>query len=132
MTLTFPRRSRPGAYRLFACADSAREVRERSERNNCRRSGRRLRCRRRPAGAPGPPARPPGRTRADGDCGSDADAGSRRHHAAEHDHHRRPDGLREATTATFQFTSTEAPAAFECRRDGAAFAACDSPTVLRV
>lgn len=34
--LTVPERTAPGTYRLLACADSRRAVRERSETNNCR------------------------------------------------------------------------------------------------
>ena len=132
VTLTVPATLAPGVYRLFACADSARRVRERSERNNCRRSAKRLRVTAL-GSAPGPGAGPPTppaalaptatatptRTPAPGDTtppNTTITSG--------------PTGSVEATTATFQFTSTEAPAAFECRRDGAAFAACESPRLL--
>jgi Big-like domain-containing protein len=38
-----------------------------------------------------------------------------------------PAALTIATGATFDFSSTESPASFECSRDGAAFTACSSP-----
>jgi CARDB len=37
--LTVPADTPPGAYRLLACADAAKRLKEKSERNNCRASG---------------------------------------------------------------------------------------------
>ena len=132
VTLTVPATLAPGVYRLFACADSARRVRERSERNNCRRSAKRLRVTA-PGSAPGPGAGPP--TPAAGPAPTATAAPTRTPAPTDTTPPNTtitagPTGSVESTTATFQFTSTEAPAAFECRRDGAAFAACDSPRVL--
>ncbi len=50
--LTVPAALAPGVYRLYACADAGRKVKERNERNNCRRAKRALRV----AVAAGPPA----------------------------------------------------------------------------
>lgn len=41
-----------------------------------------------------------------------------------------PAGMVNISTATFQFSATEAPSTFECRLDGAVFAACTSPVNL--
>jgi hypothetical protein len=52
LRVTIPRNTRPGAYRLLACADPRREVTEASERNNCRASRRRVIVSGRDAGTP--------------------------------------------------------------------------------
>lgn len=54
--LTVPAGTPAGNYRLLACADDTRRVRERSERNNCRASAKLLRV---VAPAPPPPPPPP-------------------------------------------------------------------------
>jgi len=54
-TVTVPADLAPAVYRLFACADGAGKVRERSDGNTCRRSGRTLRV----TGAAGPPTPQP-------------------------------------------------------------------------
>ncbi len=55
VTLAIPAALPAAGYRLFACADAARKVRERNERNNCRRSARVLRVSAPPSTLPTPP-----------------------------------------------------------------------------
>jgi hypothetical protein len=56
--ITVPATARPGAYRVLACADYRRNVRERSERNNCRASRRRFRVTAAGAVVPAPEVSP--------------------------------------------------------------------------
>jgi RHS repeat-associated protein len=59
VAVTVPASLAPGVYRLSACADAARRVRERSERNNCR-TARQAVTVVRPRVHPGTPPKPPG------------------------------------------------------------------------
>ncbi|HCB04082.1 MAG TPA: hypothetical protein DEQ43_07520, partial [Nocardioides bacterium] len=43
-----------------------------------------------------------------------------------------PGGTAKALSVPFAFTSTAVPATFQCSLDGAAYAACSSPTTLSV
>lgn len=58
-TLRLPENLAPGTYRIIACADVTRRVRESNEKNNCRMAKRALVVKRPAVIAPPPPVKPP-------------------------------------------------------------------------
>ena len=109
-----------GRHRVVACADVRRQLRERSETNNCRTVGTLTIT---PPTTPPPPpvpppppppVPPPPPPPVDVEPPATSITGG-------------PQGLTGSTSATFAFASTEPGSSFECRLDAAAFANCSNP-----
>ena len=111
-----PRGAAAGSYRVVVCADVLGQVRELSERNNCRPGG--LVSVRTGGGgglAPGPPPRRPG----EGGGGTPAPPDTTISNGSQ--------GSLASTTATFSFAASVAGSTFQCRLDDGLWSACASP-----
>lgn len=106
--LAVPSKVPRGVYFVLVCADDTKQVRERSERNNCRGS-------RSAVGLPGAPQAPP------------APGGTPPWLSPETTISSAPPELTNATAASFAFSTSEPGSRFECQLDTGRWWPCSSP-----